>query len=163
MGFGQRTAKNGEVLTEHIDLPAIDRAPTGNDAIARDFLLLHAEVGAAMRDIHIKLLERSLVEQHFQSFAGSELAFAVLGINTFLPAAKACFRATCFKLLEKFLHSLCLWKAMKLRVVVSMIRASMPHSESLKRCGCVIYKFANSEMRICKHGTEKTLRWQKDP
>ncbi len=26
----------------------------------------------------------------------------------------------------------------------------MPHSESLKRCGCVIYKFANRELRICK-------------
>ncbi|OYR14676.1 hypothetical protein CEV32_0683 [Brucella rhizosphaerae] len=46
--------------------------------------------------------------------------------------------------------------------LLSEPRASMPHSESLKRCGCVIYKFANSEMRICKHGTKKTIRWQKD-
>ncbi|MCY1243117.1 hypothetical protein D9M72_561200 [compost metagenome] len=144
-------------------MPAIDRAPAGNDAITRNLLLFHAEIDAAMGDIHVKLLERSLVEQHFQSFAGREFALAVLGINTFLPAADARLSATRFKLFEKFLHSLCLWKAMKLRIVVPMIRASMPHSESLKRCGCVIYKFANSEMRICKYGTEKTLRWQKNP
>ncbi len=106
MRLRQRATKNREVLTEDIDLPTVDRAPAGHNAVACHFLFFHAEVGTAMRDIHIELFERTFVEKHFDSFAGGELAFAVLRIDTLLSAAKTGFGATGFKLFEKFLHSL---------------------------------------------------------
>ncbi|ENR04566.1 hypothetical protein H721_01164 [Brucella ovis IntaBari-2006-46-332] len=106
MGFRKRAAQNREVLAEHIDLTAIDGAPARYHAVARNFLLRHAEIGAAMRDIHVELLERSFVEKHFDSFARGKLAFAVLGIDTALSAAKASLGAACFELFKKFLHSM---------------------------------------------------------
>ena len=41
----QRAAEHGEVLREHEDLAAVDRAVAGDHAVAEDLLLLHAEVG----------------------------------------------------------------------------------------------------------------------
>ncbi len=106
MGYRKRAAQNREVLAEHIDLTAIDGAPARYHAVARNFLLRHAEIGAAMRDIHVELLERSFVEKHFDSFARGKLAFAVLGIDTALSAAKASLGAACLELFKKFLHSM---------------------------------------------------------
>ncbi|MCY1501081.1 hypothetical protein D9M68_351420 [compost metagenome] len=91
MGFRQGAAENGEVLRKDIDLPAVDRAPTGDDAIARDLLALHAEIDAAMRDVHVVFFERAFIEQHLDAFARRQLALAVLGVDPSLAAAGSCF------------------------------------------------------------------------
>ena len=87
--FRQRTAEHGEILGEHVGRAAVDRAPAGDDAIARDLVFLHAEVGRAVLDEHVELLERAVVEQQFDPFAGGELALLVLGVDAGLAATEA--------------------------------------------------------------------------
>ncbi len=53
----QRAAEDGEVLGEDIDEPAVDRARSGDDAVAGDLLLLHPEVGAIVLDEHVIFFE----------------------------------------------------------------------------------------------------------
>jgi hypothetical protein len=64
-----------------------DRAPAGDDAVAGDLLLLHAEIGRAVLDEHIELLERAFVEEDFDALARGELAAFVLGLDARLAAA----------------------------------------------------------------------------
>ena len=68
VGAGERAAKHGEVLGEHIDHAAADRAPTGNHAVAWDALFVHSEFVAAMLDEHVELFERALIEQERDPF-----------------------------------------------------------------------------------------------
>ena len=85
----ERAAEHGEVLGEQIDRAAVDRAPAGDHAVAGDFRLLHAEVGGAVLDEHVELLERALVEQQFDALARGQLAALVLGLDARLAAAQA--------------------------------------------------------------------------
>ena len=55
----ERAAEHGEVLREDEDLAAVDGAVAGDDAVAEDLLLLHAEVGAAVGDELVELDEAS--------------------------------------------------------------------------------------------------------
>ena len=50
--------------------------------------LVHPEVVAAVRDEHVELFERSLVEQHLDTLAGRVLALAVLCVDRLLAAAE---------------------------------------------------------------------------
>ena len=77
--LGQRAAEHREVLAEHEHQAAVDGAGAGHHAIARDALLGHAELGAAMLDEHVDLLERAEVEQQLQPLARRQLAALVLG------------------------------------------------------------------------------------
>ncbi len=86
--LAERAAEHGEILGEHIDRAAIDRAPAGDDAVARHVLLLHAEIGAAMLDEHVEFLEGIAVEQQFDALARRQLAFGVLGVDAPLAAAE---------------------------------------------------------------------------
>src|SRR3546814_12825251 len=63
----ERAAEHREVLAEHEDQPPVDGAVASHHAVAGDFLLLHAEVEAAVLDIHVPLLEGALVEQDLQA------------------------------------------------------------------------------------------------
>ena len=69
-----------------------------------DLGLLHAEVGAAVLDEHIELLEGVLVHQQLDALAGGELAALVLGVDAGLAAAETGFPATTLELLDDFLH-----------------------------------------------------------
>ena len=100
----QRAAEHGEVLAEDEDQPAVDRAVAGDHAVARDLLLLHAEIGAAMLDEHVPFLEGAGVEQQLDALAGGELALGVLGVDAALAAAGPRRRALLFELAEDFLH-----------------------------------------------------------
>jgi hypothetical protein len=86
VGLGQRAAEDGEVLAEDIDQAAVDRAPAGDHAVAGDFCL-HAEVGAAVLDEHVELLEGALVEQQLDALARGQLALGVLRLDALLAAA----------------------------------------------------------------------------
>ena len=74
--LAKRTSEHREILGEDEDGAAIHRAPAGDHAVAGDFGLLHAEIGAAMFDEHVEFLERSVVEQQFDAFARGQLALA---------------------------------------------------------------------------------------
>src|SRR5512138_2147447 len=78
MRLGQRSPEDGEVLREHVDQPAVDAAPPGNDAVAGIHLLVQAEVGGAMSHEAVELDEAALVEQQVEALAGRELALLVL-------------------------------------------------------------------------------------
>ena len=78
MSARQRAAEHGEVLREHADLAPVDRAPTGDHAVAVDLLFLHAEVGAAVRDQPIELDEATRIEQQIDPLTRAELAGLVL-------------------------------------------------------------------------------------
>ncbi len=104
MRLGERTAEDGEVLGEDVSGPAIDRAPAGHDAIARKLLGLHAEIGAAMRLVHVVFLEGAFIQQHIQPLARRQLALAMLRIDPLLAAAETGFRAPRFELFKDVLH-----------------------------------------------------------
>ena len=53
----ERPAEDGEVLRERVDRPAVDAALAGDDAVARDDLLVHAEVAAPVGDELVDFLE----------------------------------------------------------------------------------------------------------
>ena len=78
--------------------------PETDDAVAGDLGLLHAEVGRAMLDIHVELLEGALVEQELEPLARGELAALVLRLGARGPAACARPVAANFKLFQDFLH-----------------------------------------------------------
>ena len=67
--------------------------------------LLHAELGRAVLDEHVELLERALVHQQLDALAGGELAALVLRLDARLAAAGARRRAALFELFEDVFHA----------------------------------------------------------
>ncbi len=102
--LGERAAEHGEVLAEDEDEAAVDRAVAGDDAVARDLLLRHAEVGAAVLDEHVPLLEGAGVEQEVDALARGQLAAGVLRLDALLAAAEPCLRPLLFELADDLLH-----------------------------------------------------------
>ena len=100
----QRAAEHREVLGEHVDDAAVDGAPAGDHAVAGDLGLLHAEVVAAVLDVHVELLEGVLVHQQLDALARGELAALVLGVDARLPAAEPRLRPPPLQLVQHFLH-----------------------------------------------------------
>src|ERR1700686_2004029 len=49
--------EHGEILAEHEHQLAVDRAVAGDDAVARDLVLLHREIVAAVLDEHVPFLK----------------------------------------------------------------------------------------------------------
>ena len=79
VGFGERAAEDGEILREDVDQAAVDAAVAGDEAVAGNALLVHAEIAAAVRDQLVQFLEGAFVEQQFDALARGELAFAGAG------------------------------------------------------------------------------------
>src|SRR5438105_11563940 len=88
MRFRERAAKDGEVLRERVDQPAADGAIAGDDAVAGDALLLHAEVGGAVDDELIELLKRAGIKQQRDPLPRRLLPLGVLAFDALLAAAK---------------------------------------------------------------------------
>src|SRR5262249_22187263 len=102
----ERAAEHGEILGEHEHGAAVDGAPAGDDAVARDLLLLvHAEVDAAVLDEHVELLERALVHEELDALACRELAALVLRLDAGLSAPESRMPAPGFELFEDVLHA----------------------------------------------------------
>ena len=104
MRLRQRPAEHGEVLGEHVDHAAVDGAPAGDHAVAGDLGLLHAEVVAAVLDVHVELLEGVVIHQELDALARGELAALVLGVDARLSAADPRGRPTPLQFLQHFLH-----------------------------------------------------------
>ena len=100
----ERAAEHGEVLGEQVDGAAVDRAPAGDHAVAGNFLLLHAEVGRAVLDEHVELLERALVEQELDALARGQFAALVLGFDALFAAAQAGLFPALFQPVEDVFH-----------------------------------------------------------
>ena len=69
-----------------------------------DLDLLHAEIGRAVLDEHVELLEGAPVEQKLDALAGGELAAAVLRLDALLAAAEAGLGAPLFKPVQNRMH-----------------------------------------------------------
>src|SRR5258708_14223018 len=67
----QATAEDGEIVTEDANLAAVDRAVSGDHAVAGNFSFRHVEVGDSMRLELVELDERSAVKQEFHPLARS--------------------------------------------------------------------------------------------
>src|SRR5439155_344949 len=80
-------AEDGEILAEHEDEAAVDRAVAGDDAIARHLLLADAEIVAAVLDEHVPFLEGIGVEQDLDALARGQLALVVLRLDPARAAA----------------------------------------------------------------------------
>jgi hypothetical protein len=88
VGLRERAAEDGEVLREGVDRPAVHEPLPGDDAVARDDLLIHPEVAAAVRDELVDLLERAGIEQQVDPLARGQLAGLVLLAQAGLAAAE---------------------------------------------------------------------------
>ena len=88
VGFGQRSAKDGEILCERVDGTSVYAAVTGDDAVARDDLVGHPEIEAAMGDELVDFFERIRIEQQLDALAGGQLAGRTLALETLLASSK---------------------------------------------------------------------------
>ncbi len=113
MGAGQAAAEDGEILGEEIDHPPVHRAPAGDDAVAGDAVVGHAELGGAVLDEHVELLEGAFVQQEIDTFACGQLALGVLGCNPALAAALAGLLSPVGEFVEDMLHARSAWLAQK--------------------------------------------------
>ena len=87
VGFGERSAEDGEVLREDEDQAAFDAAVAGDEAVAVEFLLGHAEIVGAVGDQLVGFFEGAFVEQELDALAGRHLAFFVLAFAALRAAA----------------------------------------------------------------------------
>jgi len=67
-----------EILAEHEDLATIDSAPAGDDAIAEWAIVPRGGSGAGQR---VELVERALIKQVLDPFAGEHLAAGFLPLD----------------------------------------------------------------------------------
>src|SRR5262245_51889877 len=104
MCLRQRAAEDGKILGEDVNDAAVDGAPAGDHAVARDLDLFHAEVGAAMLHVHVELLEGIFVHEKLDALARGELAAPVLRLDAGTTAADTRFRSSALQLVENFLH-----------------------------------------------------------
>jgi hypothetical protein len=86
--------------------PAIDGAVAGHDAVPRDPVVGHPELGGPVLDEHVPLLERAVVEQQVEAFPGRELPFLVLGRDPALAAAESCLRALVAQPFDNVFHEI---------------------------------------------------------
>ena len=86
IGLGKRSTKHGEVLSEDEHQASFDPSVAGDESVSVIFLLLHAKIMRTVCDQLIRLLERALIEQKFDSFARAHFALFVLPLATLRSA-----------------------------------------------------------------------------
>jgi hypothetical protein len=87
VGLGKTSAEYREVLSENENQAAIDPTKARDDAVARNLLFGHAEVGAAVLDQLVEFFESALVEKDVDALASGEPPLAMLSFATFDTAA----------------------------------------------------------------------------
>jgi hypothetical protein len=105
----QASAQHGEVLRECEGGAAVDQAVSADDAVARDPLLVHTEVVAAVNPELVDLDEAARVEEQIDPLADRELPALVLPGNPFgsphLEVATTAFPQLADPGLEVLCHS----------------------------------------------------------
>src|SRR5207247_3224730 len=104
MRLGERAAEHREVFGKDKSLAAVDGAPAGDDAVAGNLVLLHAEFGGAVLDEHVEFLERALVEQELDALPRRQLAAGVLRLDALFAAAEFGAVAPPFEGVQNVLH-----------------------------------------------------------
>ena len=107
MRFAQRTTKHCEVLAIHKDQAPVNHAVARDHAVARNLLVLHAEVHTAVLDKHVPLFKTAFVQQHLQALTRGEFAFFVLRVDALLPTAYTRQLTLGFQLFKNVLHAAC--------------------------------------------------------
>ncbi len=115
VGFRERAAEDGEVLREDVDQAGVDVAVAGDEAVAGDDLLIHAEVAAAMGDELVELFEGAFVEEQFDALAGGELALLVLAVAAVVAAALLGRGMAAVELLKSVHANDCSWASVDRR------------------------------------------------
>ena len=105
--FGQRAAEHGEILGEGEDRASVHGAPARDHAIAGNLALLHAELGRAVLDEHVELLEGAFIGEESEAFPRRELAALVLGCDARLAASGPRAGAAAFELFQDVFHARC--------------------------------------------------------
>ena len=82
--LAEAAAEDGEVLGEHADRAAVDRAVAGDDAVAVGAVVGQVEVVGAVPRERVDLDEGALVEQHVDPLARGRLAAGVLLLDRLL-------------------------------------------------------------------------------
>ena len=104
--LAQRAAEDREVLREDAHAPAVDRAVAGDDRVAPRPVLVHLEVGRAVADVRVELLEGAGVEQLLDPLARRVLALGVLLLDRLLGGVVDHRLAQLLQLREPFLVGL---------------------------------------------------------
>ncbi len=104
MGLAEGTAEDSEILAEDEDKAAIDRAMAGDDTVAGDLLVAHAEVTAPVLDEHVPFLEGTGIGQKIDALARSKPALGMLGIGPALAATGPRRRPLQLKLPQNLAH-----------------------------------------------------------
>jgi len=81
------------------------RSVTRNDSVTEKFLLLHAEVGAAVCDEHADLVEGIGVEEQIYPLTCSKLVRIVAFLDLVLSTPCPCLGSQIFKFSQGFLPS----------------------------------------------------------
>ena len=144
VGFRERAAENGEVLRENINQAAVDAAESGDKAVARRALLLHAKIDAAVADKFVELFEGAFIEQQMDALARGQLAGFVLAFAALRAAAGFGFRS---RRRSSSMRSWCLRPAGEL--------AFFSGKGSSRGRRCLFAKNADGEMSGKPDGAEK--------
>ena len=104
MGTRQRPPEYGEVLGKHIDVSAVDRTPSGDNAVPRHLLLRHTELVRPMLDEHVELFETALIEEEVDPLPCGQLALGMLIGNPLFAAAHLGLLASFVQFVEDMLH-----------------------------------------------------------
>ncbi len=91
LSLGEGAAKDGKVLSVDTDPASVNLAVASHHAVAQNLLLSHAEIGGAVGDERINLLESAFIEQQGQPFAGRQLALGVLSLDALCSSAETGF------------------------------------------------------------------------
>ena len=81
VGLTQRAAEDAEVLGKGVGGAAVDATVARDDPVARNPLLGHPKVLAAVLHQLVELLEALLIEKQVEPLASGKLAFGVLPLN----------------------------------------------------------------------------------
>ena len=100
--LGQRSAVHGEVLCADIDKSAVDSGRTNDHSVAKELLLLHAEVVAAMELEHIVFLERTFVDEHLYTLTCGVFSTLMLLVDGLLSTSQTSLFALGYKLFNLF-------------------------------------------------------------
>ena len=86
MYLAETTAKDSKILAKNINEPAVDGAPTGDDAVAGNTPVPHSEVRLLVHDKGIYLPERSFVEQKIDAFMRRHLTGRLVFLDALFSA-----------------------------------------------------------------------------
>ena len=80
-GSTQRTAVYRKVIGIYIYQTSVDLSVSTNDSVTRNVVLFHTEISTVVNHKLVDFVERTLVEQHIDTLAGSHVTVGVLSFH----------------------------------------------------------------------------------